>query len=192
MAGIDGDFGKFRHDAIDAKGLVAQLTGFHDLVDCFTLTGRDLSAHILEPVGGHIALLAIRGEHLVPRGSCLLQQNDLSAVFVLPDDLVLCAGAGAEHEAGTVGFDLPDLAFNLGCSLRDDGDARRHGSGHGRAEDIALDEPFPLARIVQRMFQRQFPLAVQCFGHCTGQGRHWAKAVIGEVRTVRGIDTDQG
>ena len=36
-------------------------------------------------------------------------------------------------------------------------------AGTGRAQDAALDEATPLARVVQRMRKRQFPLAVQCF-----------------------------
>ena len=61
-----------------------------------------------------------------------------------------------------------------------------------KRQDISLDEPFPLARLVQRMFTRQFPLAIEGLRDGAGQRRHRAKAVIGEVRTVRGIDTDQG
>ena len=50
MAGIHGDLVEFRHDAVDAEGLVAQLAGFHHFVDRLALTGRDLGAHILQPV----------------------------------------------------------------------------------------------------------------------------------------------
>ena len=47
MAGIHGDLVEFRHDAVDAEGLVAQLTRFYDFIDRLALTGRDLGAHIL-------------------------------------------------------------------------------------------------------------------------------------------------
>ena len=85
MAGIHGDLVKLRHDAVDAKRLVAQLARFHHFIDRLALTRRDLCAHILKPVGGHITLLAVRGKHPVPRGSGLFQQHDFGAIVVFAD-----------------------------------------------------------------------------------------------------------
>ena len=73
MTGIHGDLVKLRHNAVDAERLVTQLPGFNHFIDRLALTGRDLCAHILKPVGGHVALLAVRGQHLVPRGSSFFQ-----------------------------------------------------------------------------------------------------------------------
>ena len=69
---------------------------------------------------------------------------------------------------------------------------RRHGGGHGRAEDIALGEPCPLAVVVNGVNERQLILAVERFGNGTGLRLDQPQTIGGEVRAVGRIHADHG
>ena len=70
VPGINRDLIQLRHHAVDTEGLISQLTGFDDLISeahirLHRLRFRALEGQILT---GHIAVLAVRGSHLIPAG----------------------------------------------------------------------------------------------------------------------------
>ena len=70
MPGVDRYFIQFRHHAVDAKRLIPQLPGFDDLIvkahiRLYRLRFRALEGQVLR---SHIAVLTIRGGHLIPAG----------------------------------------------------------------------------------------------------------------------------
>ena len=70
MPGIDRYFVQLRDDAIDAEGLISQLTGFDDLIVKTHISLDKLCFRALEGqiLAGHITVLAVRGGHLIPAG----------------------------------------------------------------------------------------------------------------------------
>ena len=196
MAGIDRDLVQLRDDAIDAKGLISQLSGLDDLIvkahiGLYRLRFRALKGQVL---AGHIAVLAVRCRDFIPAGRGLVQYNDLTALFVLSENLIIRARTGAQMQRPTFGRDLIDLhVVGAGLVLLSHQiDAGRHGGGHRRAENAAFRKPRPFSALVNVMHQRKFPFAVQGFGDSAGHGRDRTKAVIGKVGAVGRIYTDHG
>ena len=70
VPGINRDLVQLRHHAVDAEGLVAQLSGFDDLITEAHIRLYRLGFCALEGqiLAGHIAVLTIRGGHLIPAG----------------------------------------------------------------------------------------------------------------------------
>ena len=68
MPGIHRDLIQFRHNTIDAEGLIAQLACFDHIIAETHIGGRALllSAYIGQVFGGHVAMLAVRAGHFVP------------------------------------------------------------------------------------------------------------------------------
>ena len=195
MAGVDRHLIQLWNHTIDAKGLIPQLAGFDHLIAeahirLYRLCFRALKGQILT---GHIAVLAIWRSHLVPAGRGFVQHNDLAALFVFAEDFVVRPRSGAQMQRPALCGDLVYLNI-IGAGLvllRDQPDAGRHGGRHRRAENAALRKPHPLAALVNVVYQRELPFAIQGFVHCAGHGRDHAEAVAGEVRAVSRIDTDQ-
>ena len=67
---------------------------------------RALEGQIL---AGHIAVFAVRSGHLIPAGRGFVQHNDLAALFVLSENLVIRARSGAQVQRPALGHDLIDL-----------------------------------------------------------------------------------
>ena len=80
VPGIDLYFGQRGHDAVNAEGLIPQLTG-SDAGGGRT-AGRTLCTHILQILAHHEAVGAIRGSHLIPGRVAGRKHNDLAAIFV--------------------------------------------------------------------------------------------------------------
>ena len=142
MAGIDRDLIQLRHHAIDAERLVAQLSSFDDLiaeahVGLYRLRFRALKGQVLT---GHIAVLTIRGGHLIPAGCGFVEHDDLTALFVFSEDFVIRARTGTQMQRPAFRGDLIDLHV-VGAGLVLLGhqiDAGSHGGGHRRSQDAAL------------------------------------------------------
>ena len=66
MPGVNRDTVQFRHDAVYSEGLVPDLSFFYDGSD--GLRYAALRSVILEVLGGHVSVLAVRSGHLVPSG----------------------------------------------------------------------------------------------------------------------------
>lgn len=196
MAGIDRDLVQLRDDAIDAKGLISQLSGLDDLIvkahiGLYRLRFRALKGQILT---GHIAVLAVRGGHLIPAGCGFVEHDDLAALFVLAQDAVIRARTGTQVQRPTLGRDLIDLHI-VGAGLvllGDQANAGSHGGGHRRSQDAALRKPCPFAALVDVVHQCKFPFTVQGFGHSAGHGRDRAEAITRKVGAVGRIYTNQG
>ena len=95
--------------------------------------------------------------------------NFKGAVFIGRQHLILGARPGAQAQgafpgfrAGEVCIDPPDLRPVV-VARRGEVDAGRHGGRHRSAEDAALHQPLPFSGFIDRMHQRQFVFAVQCF-----------------------------
>ena len=180
----------------DAKGLISQLSGLDDLIvkahiGLYRLRFRALEGQIL---AGHIAVLAVRSGHLIPAGCGFVEHDDLTAFLVLSKNLVIRARTGAQVQRPTSGRNLIDLHI-VGAGLvllSHQINTRSHGGRHRRSQDAALRKPRPFAALVNVMHQRQFPFAVQRFGHGAAHGRDRAKAVARKVGAVGGIYTNQG
>ena len=120
MPGVDGDFVQLRHQAVNAKGLIPQLTGLNHLIAeahirLYRLGFRALESQIL---AGHIAVLAVRSGHLIPAGRSLVQHNDLAALFVLAENFVICARSRTQMQRPALRGDLIDLhIIGLGLVL---------------------------------------------------------------------------
>ena len=196
VARVDRYFIQLRHNAVNPKGLIPQLSGLDDLIvkahiGLDNLCFRALEGQIL---AGHIAVLAIRGGHLIPAGCGLVQYNDLAALLIFSENLVIRARTGAQVQRPTFRGNLIDLHV-VGAGLvllRHQTDAGRHGGGHRRTEDAALRESRPFAALVDVMHQRELPFAIQGFGHGTAHRRYRAEAVIGKVGAIGRIYTNQG
>ena len=187
VPGIDLDLGERGHNAIDAEGLIAHLPRLHDLPG--RRGGRALRPGEGQVVRGHVAALAVRGGHLIPAVVGLGDEHDLPALGVLPEPLVVRAGAGAKVELARLGG---DGVHRPASGLGDQRHTGRHGGGHGCAEDVADLQVRPLAALVKWVGHGQLPLAVE--GFCDGAGgrREDAQTVAGEVRRVRWEYADQG
>ena len=196
VAGIDRDLVQLRDDAIDAKGLISQLSGLDDLivkahVGLYRLRFCALKGQVLT---GHIAVLAVRSGHLIPAGCGFVEHDDLAALFVLAQDAAIRARTGTQVQRPTLGRDLIDLHI-VGAGLvllGDQANAGRHGGGHRRSQDAALRKPCPFTALVDVMHQRKLPFTVQGFGNGAGHGRDRADSVVGKVGAVSRIYTDQG
>ena len=138
-------------------------------------------------------MLAIRAGHLVPAGGGLLDDDDLSALFVLAQNFVLCTCAGTQAQRISAGTDLVDLHIVSSCLvlLRDQIDLRGHCRRHRDAKDAAVRELSPLVTLIDGMNKRQFPFAVQSFGNSAGCRADRAQTVIGKVCTISRIYTNQ-
>ena len=142
VAGIDRDFVQFWDDAIDAEGLISQLSGLDDLIvethiRLYRLGFRALEGQILR---GHIAVLTVRSRDFIPTGRGFVEHDDLAALFVLAEDFVVRPRTGAQMQRPALGRDLVDLHV-VGAGLvllRHQIDAGCHGGGHRRTEDTAL------------------------------------------------------
>ena len=142
VTGIDRDLVQFRHHAVDAERLVAQLPGFDDLiaeahVGLYRLRFCALKGQVLT---GHIAVLPIRCGDFIPAGRGLVQHNDLAALFVLSENLVIRARTGAQMQRPALCRDFIDLHI-VGAGLillRHQIDAGRHGGRHRRTKNAAL------------------------------------------------------
>ena len=196
MAGVDRDLGEFGHDAIDAKRLVAQLPGLDGLVAeaRVDLRGLRLSPHIGQVLAGHIAMLAVRTGDLVPTRRGLVEHDDLRALFILAENLVICARAASQAQRVAAGGDFIDehLVRNRLVLLDDEIHLRGHGGGHRRAQDVPLRKPRPFPVFVDGMLKRQLPLAVERFRHRAGLWLNNTQPVAGEVRAVSGVDAEHG
>ena len=195
MPGVDRDLVQFRDDAIDAEGLIPQLSGLDDLivkahVGLYRLRFCALKGQVLT---GHIAVLPIRCGDFIPAGRGFVQHNDLAALFVLSEDLIIRACAGAQMQRPTFRGDLIDLhVVGAGLVLLGDQiDTWSHGGRHRRTEDAALRKPRPFAALVNVMHQRKLPFAVQRLGHGAAHGRDRAEAVARKVGAIGRIYTDQ-
>ena len=170
-------------------------SGFDDLIaethiGLHRLRFRALKSQILT---GHIAMLAVRSGHLIPAGRGFVQHNDLAALFVLSENLVIRARTGAQVQWPAFRGDLIDLHV-VGAGLvllRDQIDSGSHGGRHRCSQNAAFREPRPFAALVDVMHQRKLPFTVQRFGYGAAHGRNRTEAVIGKVGAVGGIYTDQ-
>lgn len=142
VAGIDRDLVQLRDDAIDAKGLISQLSGLDDLIvkahiRLYRLGFCALKGQVLT---GHIAVLPIRCGYFIPAGRGFVQHDDLAALFVLAQDAVIRARAGTQVQRPAFRGDFIDLhVVSAGLVLlRHQTDAGRHGGGHRRTEDAAF------------------------------------------------------
>ena len=68
----------------------------------------------------------------------------------------------------------------------------RHAPWHRHAQYAAFHEPRPFARLVDRVLERHFVLAVQGLGNRAGYGCKRAQPVIAEVCAVGRIDAERG
>ena len=68
----------------------------------------------------------------------------------------------------------------------------RHTPGYRHAEDAALHEPRPFARVVDRVLKRHFVFAVQGLSDRAGNGYKGTQAVVAEVCAVGWINADRG
>ena len=142
VPGIDRDLVQLRNNAIDAKGLISQLSGLDDLIvkahiRLYRLRFRALEGQVLT---GHIAVLAVRSRDLIPAGRGLVQYNDLAALFVFAENFIICARSRTQMQWAALRGDLIDLHI-VGAGLillRHQIDAGCHGGGHRRTEDAAL------------------------------------------------------
>ena len=142
VAGIDRDLVQLRDDAIDAEGLIPQLSGLDDLIaethiGLHRLRFRALKGQVL---AGHIAVLSVRGCDFIPTGRGLVQNNDLTALFVFAENFIICARSRTQVQRPALGRDLIDLHI-VGAGLvllGDQIDAGCHGGGHRRTEDAAF------------------------------------------------------
>ena len=142
MPGVNRDLVQLRHNAVDAEGLIAQLPGFDDLiaeahVGLYHLGFRALKGQILR---SHITVLTIRSGDLVPAGRGLIEDDNLAALFVLAENLVIRARTGAQMQRPAFGRDLIDLHI-VGAGLvllGDQIDAGGHGGRHRRTKDAAF------------------------------------------------------
>ena len=178
VARVDRDLGEVWHDAIDAERLVAQLTRLDYLVLKADVHLRALlfRSRVGQVFGGHVAVPTIRAGDLVPGGRGLADQDNLRAFFVFGEDLIVGARAGTQAQRiplGGHGVDLHVVGLRL-VLLRHQIHLRRHGGGHGRAQDVAFAQPHPFPIFVDGMHERQLPLAVQRFGHRAGLRLHHA------------------
>lgn len=179
----------------DAEGLISQLSCFNDIIAEAHIGGRALllRAHIGQVLGGHVAVLAVRAGHFVPGGRGFLDYDNLGAFLVLSEDLILRACAGTQTKRISACADLVD--FHIISSslvlLRDQIDLRSHGSRNRDAKDAAVRELSPFVPLIDRMYKRQFPFAVQRFGDRTRCRADRTQTVIGKVCTVSGIYTNQ-
>ena len=195
MPGVDGDFVQLRHQAVNAKGLIPQLTGLNHLIAeahirLYRLRFRALEGQVLR---SHIAVLAVRGGHLIPAGRGFVEHDDLAALFVLAENFVICARSRTQMQWAALGCNLVNLHV-VGAGLvllGDQAHAGGHGGGHRRAKNAAFRKSRPFAALVDVVHQRQFPLAVQHFGHGAGHGRNRAEAIARKVGAVGRIYTDQ-
>lgn len=196
MACVDRDPGEVRHDTVDAEGLVAQLTWLDYLVLKADVHLRALlfRSRVGQVFGGHVAVPTIRAGDLVPGGRGLADQDNLRAFFVFGEDLIVGARAGTQAQRiplGGHGVDLHVVGLRL-VLLRHQIHLRRHGGGHGRTQNVALAQPRPFSVLVDGMHERQFPLAIERFGHRARLRLNYAQPVAREVGAVGGIDTNQG
>ena len=196
MACVDRDPGEVRYDTVDAEGLVAQLPRLDHLilkadVHLRALLLRSCMGQVL---GGHVPMPPIGAGDLVPRGRGLADHDDLGSLFVLTEDFIIGPRARAQAQRvalGGHGVDLHVVGLRL-VLLRHQVHLRRHGCGHGRTQNVALAQPRPFTVLVDGMHERQFPLAIERFGHRAGLRLHHAQTVAREVGAVGGIDTNQG
>ena len=196
MPGVDRDLVQFRDDAIDAEGLIPQLSGLDDLivkahVGLYRLRFCALKGQVLT---GHIAMLAVRSGHLIPAGCGFVEHNNLAALLIFSENLVIRARTGAQVQRPTLGRDLVDLHI-VGAGLillRHQIDAGCHGGRHRRTEDASLRKPRPFTALVDVVHQRKLPFAIQGFGYGTAHGHNRTESVIGKVGAIGRIYTDQG
>ena len=156
----------------------------------YYLCFRALEGQVLR---SHIAMLAVRGGDLIPTGRGFIEHDDLAALFIFSENLVIRARAGAQMQRPAFRGDFIDLHV-VGAGLvllRDQIDAGSHSGGYRRAENAALRKSRPFSTLVDVMHQRKLPLSVQRFGYGAGHGRNRTKAVIGKVGAVGGIYTNQ-
>ena len=195
MPGIHRDLIQFRHNTVDAEGLIAQLACFDHVIAETHIGGRALllRAHIGQVFGGHVAVLAVRAGHLVPEGRGFLDDDNLGAFLVLAQNLVLRACTGTQTKRISVRADLVDFYVISGrlVLLRDQIDLRGHRCGHRDAKNAAVRELSPLVTLIDGMNKRQFPFAVQSFGNSAGCRADRAQTVIGKVCTISRIYTNQ-
>lgn len=182
MPGVYRDLIQFRHHAVDAERLIAQLTGFNHIVLKADMRGSALllGAHIGKILRGHIAMLAVRAGDFIPAGRGFLDDDDLCAFLVLAQNLILRACAGAQTKRIIAGSDLVDLHI-VGRGLvllRDQIDLRSHRGRHRHTQDVAVCELAPLVMRIQRMNKRHFPFAIQSFRNCTRRRADCAHTVV--------------
>ena len=187
MPGIYLHLGERGHDAVNAEGLVAHLPRLHDLPGC--CGGRALRPGEGQVLRGHVAVLAVRGGHLIPAIVGFGDEHDLLALGILTQPLVVRAGAGAEVQLARFGG---DGVHRPAGGLSDQRHTGRHGGGHRCADDAADLQVRPLVALVQRMYHGQLPLAVEGFGDGAGGRREDAQTVAGEVGSVRWEYADHG
>ena len=143
---------------------------------------------------GHIAVLAVRSSHLIPAGCGFIEYDNLATLFVLAQDAVIRARAGAQVQRPAFRGDLINLHV-VGAGLvllGDQAHARCHGGGHRCSQNAAFRKSRPFAALVNVMHQRKLPLAVQRFGHGAAHGHDRAKAIVGKVCAVGRIDANYG
>ena len=98
---------------------------------------RALKSQIL---AGHIAMLPIWCGYFIPAGCGLVQYNDLAALLIFSENLVIRARTGTQVQRPTLGRDLIDLHV-VGAGLvllRHQIDAGRHGGRHRRTKNAAF------------------------------------------------------
>ena len=192
---IDRDLIQLRHNAVDTEGLIPQLSGFDDLIAETHIGLHRLRLRALEGqvLAGHIAVLTVRGGHLIPAGCGFVEHNNLAALFILAENLVIRARTGTQMQRPTFRGDFIDLhvvgaGLVLLCHQIDAGGL---GGRHRCTKNAVLRKPRPFAALVDVVHQRKLPLAVQRFGYGAAHGRNRTEAVIGKVGAVGGIYTDQ-
>jgi len=196
VPGINRDLVQFRHHAVNAEGLVAQLTSLNDLIAEAHIRLHRLRFRALEGqvLAGHITVLAVRSRDFIPAGRGLVEHDHLAAFLIFSENLVIRARTGAQMQRPTLGRDPIDLhVVGVGLVLlRHQIDAGCHSGGHRRSQNAALRKPRPFASFVDVMHQRKLPFTVQRLGHGAGHGRNRTEAIARKIVAVGRIYTDQG
>ena len=189
MAGPGRDGAQTGVEGVDVEGL-----GAHGQIpkNLGSHRGHRLRACGGEIPGGHPAVLAVRGRHLVPVGAGLVQQRDLPALGVIAETAIAGARAGAQAQPGFARGDGVERYRGGGAGLPQRHAGRfGHRGHHGAPVGAQALVLAPVARAqIDGMLDFQLVFAVHGPMHPAAGGAQTAQTIGGKVRLPGGIDAN--